>query len=286
MRTPSATPAALLGLLGLARGAPVSDIESSLKAINIHKADDIRGSVHLPSSIDGHDIAWSSSDADVISDSGVVKRPSALAQVNLTASITSNGETLKHTITTTVQPAIQLEPFEGYAFSYFVDNSLAGENIFFAASNGNDALSWTELNNGEPVLTSSQGTRGLRDPFLIRSPEGDTFYLIATDLSIGSGTSWGDAVRKGSLYLEVWESNDLINWSEQRHVKVAPDNAGNTWAPEAYFDESIGEYIVFWASSLYDNENDPNHTGNSYHRAGYLAGQWHVEDRLDSPQGL
>ncbi|KAI6785257.1 Xylosidase/arabinosidase-like protein [Emericellopsis cladophorae] len=272
MRTPPITPAAtLLGLLGLAVGAPASSIASSLKAINIHKADDIRGSVTLPSSVDGHDIEWSSSDADIISDSGVVKRPSSQAQVNLTATVTSNGETVQHTITTTVQPAVQLEPFEGYAFSYFVGSSLAGENIFFAASNGNDALSWTELNDGQPVLTSSKGTGGLRDPFIIRSPEGDTFYLIATDLSIGSGTSWGDAVRKGSLYLEVWESNDLVNWSEQRHVKVAPDNAGNTWAPEAYYDDSIGEYIVFWASSLYDNENDPDHTGNSYHRMMYAT---------------
>ena len=29
------------------------------------------------------------------------------------------------------------------------------------------------------------GEKGLRDPFLIRSPEGDKFFLIATDLSIG-----------------------------------------------------------------------------------------------------
>jgi hypothetical protein len=57
---------------------------------------------------------------------------------------------------------------EGYVFAYFKDNSLAGENIFLAASNGNNALDWQKLNDGNPVLTSTEGTKGLRDPFLIR----------------------------------------------------------------------------------------------------------------------
>jgi len=57
---------------------------------------------------------------------------------------------------------------EGYVFAYFRDNSLEGEKIFLAASKGNNALDWEELNGGQPVLTSTQGTKGLRDPFLIR----------------------------------------------------------------------------------------------------------------------
>jgi len=57
---------------------------------------------------------------------------------------------------------------EGYVFAYFRDNSIAGEKIFLAASNGNNALDWKELNNGNPVLTSTKGTKGLRDPFLIK----------------------------------------------------------------------------------------------------------------------
>ena len=53
-------------------------------------------------------------------------------------------------------------------FAYFRDNSTAGEKIFLAASNGNNALDWKELNNGNPILTSTKGTKGLRDPFLIK----------------------------------------------------------------------------------------------------------------------
>ncbi|KAK9425301.1 hypothetical protein SUNI508_13173 [Seiridium unicorne] len=166
--------------------------------------------------------------------------------------------------------ARQTDALEDYLFAYFTNDTLAGEKIYFAASNGNDALDWTELNNGQPVLTSTLGTGGVRDPFIIRSPDGSTFYLIATDLSIGSGTSWDSAVRQGSRYLEVWESNDLETWSEQRHVLVSPETAGNTWAPEAYYDSDLGAYIVFWASELYD-ESDTEHTGTSYHRVLYAT---------------
>ncbi|KAF1972079.1 Arabinanase/levansucrase/invertase [Bimuria novae-zelandiae CBS 107.79] len=166
--------------------------------------------------------------------------------------------------------AAQAASYEGYAFLYFTGNTKAGENIYLAASQGNNALNWTEFNNGQPIVTSTKGTKGLRDPFVIRSVEGDKFFVLATDLSIGSGTSWGSAVRQGSRYLEVWETSDFITWSEQRHVLVSPPTAGNTWAPEAYYDATIGKYVVFWASSLYD-EADTNHTGTTYHRMLYAT---------------
>lgn len=173
-------------------------------------------------------------------------------------------------LTLSIHGVAAQDELEGYAFAYFTGNSLKGENIYFAASNGNDALSWKELNGGEPALTSQYGTKGLRDPFIIRSHDGGRFFLIATDLSIGSGTDWGDAVRHGSRYIEVWESEDLVNWSEQRHVLVSPETAGMTWAPEAYYDDELGTYLVFWASALYD-ESDTDHTGESYNRMLYAT---------------
>ncbi|KEY69295.1 hypothetical protein S7711_01745 [Stachybotrys chartarum IBT 7711] len=261
-----------LALAATAYATSAADVEAALEAIQVNRIHDVRGNLHLPNATsDGLEIVWSSSDESIISPDGWVNRPEADAAIELIASITDDGDTAHQRLfAANVRAAVQLDEFEGYAFSYFTNSSLAGENIFFAASNGNDALSWTELNQGQPTIRSTEGTRGLRDPFMIRSPEGDTFYMIATDLSIGSGTSWGSAVRQGSHYIEVWESNDLINWSEQRHVLVSPSNAGNTWAPEAYYDDELGAYIVFWASSLYD-EDDPGHTGSSYHRMLYVT---------------
>lgn len=67
-------------------------------------------------------------------------------------------------------------------------------------------------------------------------------------------------------------STDLINWSAQRHVLVSPPTVGNTWAPEAYYDDAIGAYAVYWASSLFE-ESDTQHTGPSYHRMMYATTQ-------------
>ncbi|SPO05507.1 related to putative arabinase [Cephalotrichum gorgonifer] len=244
--------------------------DSALAALSVTNADDIRGNIFLPDAIDGFPLTWASSDPAAVSTTGIVARRDTDVEVTLTATISQGAEPLRRDFTVRVRKAVALAPFEGYAFSYFTGNSREGERIFFAASEGNDALRWSELNSGRPVLTSTLGTTGLRDPFLIRSPEGDTFYLIATDLSIGSGTSWGDAVRKGSRYLEVWESHDLVTWSPQRHVLVSPPEAGMTWAPEAYYDEDLGSYVVFWASALYA-ASDPSHSGSTYHRMMYAT---------------
>jgi hypothetical protein len=144
------------------------------------------------------------------------------------------------------------QPMAGYLFAYFKGTGPVAERekIYFAISEGNDALHWRELNGGRAVLQSSQGTGGLRDPFLMRSAEGDRFFLLATDLTIAK-TSWPEAVRNGSHHLEIWESADLVNWGEQRHVRVNRPEAGMTWAPEATWDPASGAYAVYWASTLY-----------------------------------
>ncbi len=139
---------------------------------------------------------------------------------------------------------------EAYLFVYFTGDSIDGEKIRFAVSEGNNALQWQELNGGHPVLESALGTRGLRDPFILRSPKGDRFFLLATDLSVGR-TDWNGATDRGSQYLEVWESTDLVHWGAQRHIRVNLPNAGMTWAPEASWDPAINAYVVYWTSTLF-----------------------------------
>lgn len=187
--------------------------------------------------------------------------------------------------------ARQTDTYAGYLFAYFTGNTIEGENIFLAASNGNNALDWRELNSGQPVLTSSYGDKGLRDPFIMRSVEGDKFWILATDLSIGGGTTWEASQRNGSRYVEIWESSDLVNWGEQRHVLVSSPEAGMTWAPEALWDANSGVYLVYWASKIY-SEDDPQHEGTTYPRMMYStttdfvefseAEVWTDFDRIDS----
>jgi hypothetical protein len=168
-------------------------------------------------------------------------------------------------------PAQAAAPFRGYLFVYFTGEGTAnGEQIYVAASRGNDPLRFDELNNRQPVLTSTLGERGVRDPFIIRSPRGDRFFLIATDLRIFGNGDWDRAQRHGSRSIMVWESRDLVHWSNQRSVQVSPPTAGNTWAPEAFWDASRGVYVVFWASKLYA-ASDPDHTGENYNRMLYAT---------------
>ncbi|MFF2460511.1 family 43 glycosylhydrolase [Streptomyces mirabilis] len=170
-------------------------------------------------------------------------------------------------------PHVNQPKYAGYLFAYFTGEGTAdGEQIRYALSRGNDPLHWRELNAGHPVLTSTTGEKGLRDPFVIRSPKGDKFFLIATDLKMyqNSSGSWDYVQRHGSRSIMIWESTDLVHWTDQRLVKVAPDNAGNTWAPEAYWDDSLGEYVVFWASKLYADD-DPDHTGSTYNKMLYAT---------------
>jgi beta-xylosidase len=170
-------------------------------------------------------------------------------------------------------PPVKHSKYAGYLFAYFTGEGTAdGEQIRYALSRGNDPLHWRELNAGKPVLTSTIGEKGLRDPFVIRSPEGDKFYLIATDLRMyqNSSGSWDQVQRHGSKSIMVWESTDLVHWTDQRLVKVSPDSAGNTWAPEAYWDDELDAYVVFWASKLYADD-DPDHKGNTYNKMLYAT---------------
>lgn len=163
------------------------------------------------------------------------------------------------------------QDYAGYLFAYFAGEGYAdGEQVYFGLSEGNDPLHYQDLNGNQPVLTSAVGEQGVRDPFIIRSPENDRFYMIATDLRIHGNGDWDGAQRHGSRSIVVWESEDLITWSDERLVEVSPPEAGNTWAPEAYWDEEQGRFVVFWASKLYA-EDDPDHTGDSYNRMMYAT---------------
>ncbi|KAJ7349670.1 glycosyl hydrolase [Mycena albidolilacea] len=154
-----------------------------------------------------------------------------------------------------------------YGYVYFQGEGLSnGEQIYFAVSKTNSPVSWNLVNGGNPVLISTLGTKGLRDPFIIRDPSGSKFYVIATDLRMfGGAQTWDQAGRHGSLSLAIWESTDLKTWSAQRLVKVSAATAGMTWAPEATYDPTTKKFVVYWASNIFA-ASDTNHTGTTYSR--------------------
>ncbi|WP_309107330.1 hypothetical protein [Arthrobacter sp.] len=68
--------------------------------------------------------------------------------------------------------------------------------------------------------------------------------------------------------VRCWESTDLVNCGEGRLVEVAPQEAGNTWAPESVRDPEQDAFLVHWSSTLYENAE---HEGQSYNRIMYAT---------------
>ena len=267
--------------------------QADLDDVTIDSADDVRSNITVPTKgANGSIIEWSVKSGDAsIADKDeenvsngtfrtvTVRRPAAGAKAStvvLTAKATLGESVATKEFTLKVQPMPSSNAKdEAYVWAFFTGEGVGGEKISLAASKGNNALDWNTLNNGTPLITSTKGEKGLRDPFIMKSKDGDKFYMLATDLKIsgrananglGNLSGFAGSQVNGSLYIEVWESTDLVNWGKQRHVKVSSNYAGNTWAPEAYWDSEIGKYVVYWASNLYDTGNSTDRKALTYNR--------------------
>ncbi|WP_139418028.1 immunoglobulin-like domain-containing protein [Agromyces laixinhei] len=231
--------------------------------------------------VNGAAITWTSSDpalvtstdaayaapsvgsADPFAGGGLVTRPAygeGDREVTLIASATLNGQTAERTFEVTVAEHGRSAPDAGYAAAYF--KSDGDEKIYQAATTGNDFFTFETVNGGNPVITSTADTTGLRDPYILRSQNGDKYYMIATDLCISCGTGWGPAQSAGSLKINVWESTDLVHWErtngENSGISVNQPEAGMTWAPEAYWDDELQSYVVHFSSRLYADASHTN----------------------------
>ncbi len=234
------------------------DAEKVLNAIDIPVKDSVKENITLQTDAMGYAVTWASSDEDVVYPydipngdytipAGKVTRQSDDTIVTLTATVDFNGETLTKEIDVNViaKPEAVGET-EAYLYVYFRGNvNGEEERLAIHVAGSEDGYEWFDLNGNWPILESTMGTQCLRDPYLIRSKDGDRFYLIATDLNTQDGQGWGPWSLEGSKYLMIWESDDLINWSEQRMVKFANDDMGCAWAPEAIWDPDTEEYLVY-----------------------------------------
>jgi beta-xylosidase len=145
------------------------------------------------------------------------------------------------------------EDIAGYLLVHFTGESTVGEQIYFSLSE--DGLHWRDLNRGFPILESAIGEKGVRDPFLLRMVGENKYILIATDLRIANGKGWEVAQFEGSRDIIVWESTDLIHWSDARRVEVGIPEAGCVWAPEVIYDKAREDYLVFFASMVKEEKD-------------------------------
>jgi len=150
---------------------------------------------------------------------------------------------------------------QAYLFVHFKEKRTPdGEQVYFGISK--DGFNWETVNNGNPVLWSYEGDRGVRD-FTIKRLKDGRFIILATDLSLAYGmiskyqNSWEVVSRIGSKSLIMWESTDLIHWSEQKKVSFEDEDFGCVWAPDIFYDKKQNDYVIHWSSShKKNNYND------------------------------
>lgn len=244
----------------------------------------VYGNIRLVDEVEGGTVTWkvdkasknfvSTEDVNEMK-KGAITRQDEDVDVTLKATVElEDGKySYEQTITLAAAPEeLTDDDYEAYLFGHFVgegygkevkgEKVATGEQMFFALADVGQGLKFKDMNkstmsNLKPVLSSNVGERGVRDPYICRSPEGDSFYLIATDLSVytrgGWGNNAGQATKTGSHSIVIWESHDLVNWTEARLIEVAAENAGMAWAPEMTYCEETGEYLIFFSSTILDD---------------------------------
>ncbi len=140
-----------------------------------------------------------------------------------------------------------------YLFAHFREISTPeGEQLRFGLSR--DGFHWEQLNDGHPLLWAYYGEKGVRDFTITRSKLDGKFYILATDLCLAYSMRahrenfWHWASHNGSKCLSLWESEDLVNWSEQQLVKIGDEDFGCLWAPDIIWCEETQDYLVHWST--------------------------------------
>lgn len=142
------------------------------------------------------------------------------------------------------QANVAEKDFAGYLFTYFKGNDVKDEAICYAISL--DGYNYKALNNNTPIIDSKDisSTGGVRDPHIIRSQDGKTFYMVVTDMTSSKG--W-DSNRA----MVLMKSSDLVNWTSsiiniQKRYQGHED-LKRVWAPQTIYDPQAGKYMVYYS---------------------------------------
>jgi signal transduction histidine kinase len=137
-------------------------------------------------------------------------------------------------------------PEKFYLFGYFTGMGDAGLKFAYSLN----GYHWDVLNHGNVVLKPQAGDKLMRDPRLLRGPDG-TFHMVWTAGWTGN-------------FIGYASSKDLIHWSEQETIPVMTNYpaALNCWAPEIFWNARKEEFLIFWASTVSANSSRTNLPGN------------------------
>lgn len=169
--------------------------------------------------------------------------------------------------------------YRAYLFVYFTGNAKADETVHYAISN--DGYRWRALNGNQPMLSSENisETGGVRDPHILRSADGKTFYMVATDMVSAKG--WNS--NRGMVLLK---STDLLHWTWSI-VNIQKRFAGNdsllrVWAPQTVYDDSAKKYMIYFSLK---HGNGPDKIYYAYANAGFTDLESEPKQLFYSPDG-
>ena len=85
---------------------------------------------------------------------------------------------------------------------------------------------------------------GVRDPHILRGEDGQTFYMVLTDMVSDNG--W-DSNRA----MVLLKSTDLVNWSHSviniQKRYPGQEKLKRVWAPQTIYNKEVGKYMVYWS---------------------------------------
>ena len=143
---------------------------------------------------------------------------------------------------------------------YYVSSSFhepADEGLRFIYSR--DGLHWDSIPG--TWLAPELGDSIMRDPSIWRGEDG-TYHLVWT-------IAW-----KGDTGIGYSSSTDLIHWTPQRRIPVMDSirHTYSVWAPELFFDDTKGEYMIVFTAQVDDKTSTGRRNEHGdYHRMYYVT---------------
>ncbi len=259
--------------------AVVTETETALQELKLEgQLNNLYKDLNLPSKAGNVSVFWKSSNPNIIRNDGKIigRLVNESVKVKLTGLTRDECKIYKRDFEVTVH---EYEPYSNYLFVYFPANN--NENIYYAISN--DGYNFTPMNNGNRVVAADSVSlkKGLRDPHILRAPDG-WFYMVNTDMKCSEGWS-------SNRGMVLMKSKDLISW---KHAKIHfPDrfkgtyfaNVTRVWAPETIWDQnyvnkdgSKGRLMIYF--SILTNDGKV-----SYDKVFYAYANDDFTDVLDEP---
>jgi GH43 family beta-xylosidase len=221
-------------------------VASDLEEITVNPGCYWVQTIRLPlEGAEGSTISWTSDDTEYVSNSGQIKKLPAKGEgnrnVKLTATVQKGDAVQSKDFSVCIK---EDEGYSAYLFAYFTGNSGDQEAIRFAISR--DGYNYKALNGNQPIISSAliSDKGGVRDPHILRGVDGNTFYMVVTDMKSAQGWSSNHGI-------VLLKSTDLINWTYSKiDIKATyPEfnNINRAWAPQTIYDPVAQKYMLYWS---------------------------------------